>query len=85
MSAVLRAGMDSGWIQWTGLMIPLIIALFKGWMADRQRAREHTELRKEIRRNTELTIVGNDIKSDILSLQKQNGLDHPKAPGRVTK
>lgn len=79
MIAVVKAGMDSGWLQWTGLMVPLVIVLFKGWMADRQRAREHEDLKADVRANTDLTAqVGeeadkayreaNDVNTKIASL-----------------
>jgi hypothetical protein len=53
-------------------MVPLVVILFKGWMDDRERRREHNDLKKDVKRNTELTIVGNDIKSDIRELQRQS-------------
>jgi capsular polysaccharide biosynthesis protein len=65
-------GAATGWLQFAGLMIPVVLALFKGWMDDRQRRREHDDLKAEVKKNTDLTILGNGVKEDIRELQRQN-------------
>jgi hypothetical protein len=96
MADVLKAGMDNGWLQWTGLMIPLILTLFKGWMADRQRAREHSELKADVKENTELTAQAstkadaaykeaNDVNAKIASMGEARAARHVAEAQQMTR